>query len=105
MLPWKAKPIRTDTACPKKLAMTFEVGKGGFKILDGLVGVEILSGKVAEIEEAAKAADNLGGDMPFDRRKIDLLIMLAECPRVRNEDCTFISALESSPVHCLKWRP
>ena len=72
MLSWKAEPIRTDTACPKKLAVTFEISESRFKILDSLVGVEILSGEVAEIEEAAKAADNLGGDMPLDRRKINL---------------------------------
>jgi hypothetical protein len=72
MLPWKTKPIGTNAAGPKKLAVAFEISEGNFKILDSLVSVEILSGKVAEVEEAAKAADDVDGDMALNRRKVNL---------------------------------
>jgi hypothetical protein len=106
MLPRKPKSIRTNTGSAKKFPMAFEIGKSLFEKEDGFMGVEILSCNVAEVEKAAKAEDDWGRDMAFDCRKIDLLERTSVWCTGPGERCrTFINALESSPVHCWKWRP
>jgi hypothetical protein len=85
-----------------------KASKGLLEIFKIVGGESIATGDVTKVQKGREALDHLTWHMAGDSSKIDLKSMIDQIGHItttNDEEVTFMSALESSPVHWAKSRP
>jgi hypothetical protein len=72
MLSGKGEVCRPDTSGLEDNAGFMEALQSIFKLSKTCCSVEIVPGKITEVQKGVKSMDHLSRDMSFDSRQIDL---------------------------------
>lgn len=79
--------------------------EGCAKLVECMGSNDIMAGDIAEFEECGKCSDDIRGDEPLNGIQIYLNGVFSMLFTSVPIAATFIRALESSPVHWLKFLP
>src|ERR1700760_1805483 len=103
MLPWQGNPVPGDTSCAdENLPIMMKTSKRVLKFIKVGICDEVASCDVTKVQKCRETFDHLGRYMTRNCTKIDLGSVNQTSTTQIKDMQTFISALESSPVHCRK---
>src|SRR4051794_4342887 len=105
MLSEEGKSIITNTSSLEDGTVVMKSGEGLIQLTEGCFIEHITPRKVTELKECTEGANYILGNIPFNCWEIYLVKMYQKNKNVTYILLTFISAFESSPVHCLNPRP
>ena len=97
----------------KNAAFNMQFSNSGIDSKNVILSYDVMADKIAKLHKGAYCTHHLHWNMPCNGRKINLQCWVSTTVRITKIlNHTFISAFESSPVHCLnpwpsgkQWRP
>ena len=107
VLPWEGKTFGLDSKIFKDCLIVVELLESICQLYQHVLNDNMMPGNVTEFQKCTKHSQNIPWDVSFDCRKVHVYLSVVMQFKLyqlnNNHDITFISDLESMPVHFLNF--